>query len=171
MKVNITGKGRIPYVGAVAPVRGIEVDIQIIRQLLNVPKFQVFDSATGVFISRANVESFAEKVAEEEKPVAVAPSKKPAKKEKKVEVKPEPVVEAPVVEETPVVKEPVKEEYVAPAVEVVEETPVETVEEAPATEEVVVEASEETAEETPVEESTIEAPKFNGYNGKKKKHH
>ena len=43
MKVNITGKGRIPYVGAVAPVRGIEVDIQIIRQLLNGPKFQVFE--------------------------------------------------------------------------------------------------------------------------------
>jgi len=155
MKVNITGKGRIPYVGAVAPVRGIEVDIQIVRQLLNVPKFQVFDSATGVFISRANVESFAEKVVEEEKSVVVAHPKKPAKK---VEVKPEPVVEAPVVEETPVVEEPVKEDYVAPAVEVVEETPVETVEEAPV------------AEETPAEETT-EAPKSNGYNGKKKKHH
>lgn len=156
MKVTITGRGVIPYVRAVAPVSGIDVDIKTVRALLNVPKFSVYDANTGVFINKANIDSFENPVVEE-KPVVEAQKKK----EKKVEKKPEPVVEAPAP-----VEEPVKEEYVEPAVDVVEEAPVveespiETVEEAP-------------VEETPAEEEkTEEKPANNGYNGKKnKKHH
>lgn len=156
MKVTITGRGVIPYIRAVAPVSGIEVDIKTIRALLNVPKFSVYDANTGVFINKTNIDSYENPVVEE-KPVVEAPKKK----EKKVEKKPEPVVEAPAP-----VEEPVKEEYVEPVVEAVEETPV--VEEAPG--ETVEEAP---VEETPAEEETTEAkPANNGYNGKKnKKHH
>jgi len=162
MKVTISGRGIIPYVRAVAPVSGIDVDIKTIRALLNVPKFSVYDYATGIFINQANIDSFENPVVEETPVVEAKPVAKPKKKEepkveKKVDVKPEPVIEAPVVEE------PVKEEYVEPAVEVIpEETP----------------AEEPVAEEAPVEESVEEAapteetkPTFNGYNGKKKKHH
>ena len=160
MKVTITGRGVIPYVRVVAPVSGIEVDIKTIRALLNVPKFSVYDYATGIFINKANIDSYENPVVEEAPVVEEKPVEKP--KKKKEAPKAEPVVEAPVVEETPVVEEP-KEEYVEPEVEVVpEEAPVE----------------ETVAEEVPVEESVEEAapteetkPTFNGYNGKKKKHH
>lgn len=161
MKVTITGRGVIPYVRAVAPVSGIEVDIKTIRALLNVPKFSVYDYATGIFINNANIDSFENPVVEEAPVVEAKPVAKPKKKKEEPQV--EPVVEeAPVVEETPVVEE-AKEEYVEPAVEVVpEEVPVE----------------EPVAEEVPVEESVEEAapaeetkPAYNGYNGKKKKHH
>lgn len=150
MKVTITGRGVIPYIRAVAPVSGIDVSIDTIRALLNVPKFSVYDFATGVFINKANIDSF-DKPVEEETPV-VATVKKPAKKTEK---KPEPVVEAP----APVVEEPVKEEYVEPEVEVVPE-------EAPAEESV----EEETATEEPAEEEKAdEKPAYTGYNGKKNK--
>ena len=161
MKVTITGRGVIPYVRVVAPVSGIDVDIKTIRALLNVPKFSVYDYATGIFINNANIDSFENPVVEETPVVEAKPAAKP--KKKKEEPKVEPVVEeAPVVEETPVVEE-AKEEYIEPAVEVIpEEVPAEE----PVAEEALVEESVEEA--APTEETK---PTYNGYNGKKKKHH
>lgn len=136
MKVNVLGRGGIPGIG-ILPVYGIELNQQGIQRLLNFKNARVFNAETNLIITKENVNSLFVK-----KPETPAPEK--------VE---EPVVEAPA---------PVKEEYVAPAVEVVpevvEEPVVEEVVETEAEPEVeeTVEEVTETVEETVAEEAVEE---------------
>lgn len=159
MKVNISGIGLIPGVGLLAPVYGKDLTKDKVAKILNYASFKVYVAATGVRITKKNIDEIfgggAKKAVIATPPTPPAPSapvveEKP-KKSKKAPKPVEPVVEEPVVEEpTPVVEEPVVEETVeTPVEEVVEEAPVE---EAP-------------VEETPVEEED-EVPT---YTSKKKK--
>ena len=105
MKVNISGRGRVPGIGTLAPVRGYDASKEFVLRLLNYKQFKVFDAASGGLITKTNVDKlFAPKV---ETPVVEA-AKKPATKKA---VKKEEVVETPKSE--PTISEPVE---VAPEV-------------------------------------------------------
>lgn len=105
MKVNISGRGRVPGIGTLAPVRGYDASKEFVLRLLNYKQFKVYDAASGGLITKTNVDKlFAPKV---ETP-AVEAVKKPATKKT---VKKEEVAETPKSE--PTISEPVE---VAPEV-------------------------------------------------------
>lgn len=140
MKVNISGKGVIPFVNKVAPQYNIEVSETIIKKLLKYPKFSIYASEGFGKITEATFEKptpIAQAVAEA---APIAEKKKPAKKPKTAVIKKEevPVEEVPKVEET----KPEVVPFLTEPEEIVEvETPVEF------TEEVEGEAIEEDLEE------------------------
>lgn len=183
MKINIAGRGVIPVVNALAPVRNVECDEKLIKRLLNYHQFRLYQASTGLLILKSNVDEIIK--ASMQKPV------------KKVEL---PKIEEPVVEskiEVPSVEvEDVTIEDVQPIesitepeeVEVVEnettdstiieETPVEetvevveepTIEDTTATETVDEAVVVEEATEEPKSEATEK--KYSGYNRKKKNRH
>lgn len=164
MLVNVTGRGVVPCVNSLAPVRNVDLSEAQIRRILAF-SFRVYDAASGLQINVKNIDSFIAKGAQKEEAVVPAafeeaPVQKKRASKKKEAPKEEPVVETPVVEEA-----------------VTEETPV--VEEAPAVVEEVVDIVE-TAEESSVDvsiapdesdedvsaETTVELPT---YSKKKKK--
>lgn len=170
MKVNISGVGLIPKVGLLAPVYGKDLTKDTIQVILNYASFKVYVAATGVRITKKNInEIFGEAVRQAVVPTAPAPVAVPKKKAPKKA----PKVEKPVVEETPVEIEQVEEPVVlnevveAPAIE----EPVEAVEITADTTDADIESSfvedveavEEQLDEAPVEE---EKP---AYTSKKKK--
>ena len=134
MKVNISGRGVIPGLNSLAPVRGVELSEVEVRRIINYRQFSVYDATTGKFISQDNVGDLF-------KPVVKTVTPKPV--EKKVEV--------------PKVEEP-KVEYAEPKIEVIE-TPIEEV-----TEEKVEEVVEDKPiqkfldieEITPVKEDAVD---------------
>lgn len=141
MKVNIAGRGIIPGVGALAPIRDRELDIKQVRRILNYPAFKVYDATTGLLISKANVE----KIFESHTIV----------KEAVREIKNKPITISTPIPETPKVVEPTP--VVEPVIEeVVEDTPVETV--------------EETVEESTDDEDDTTKPNYYKKNKKKNKH-
>lgn len=164
MKVNISGVGLIPGVGLLAPVYGRDLTKDKVARILNYASFKVYVAATGVRITKKNIDEIfgggAKKAAAPTPPPAPVVEEAPAPKKKKA-AKKAPKVEEPVVEETPVEIEQVEEPVVldevveAPAVE-------EPVEEVPA-EEAIVDLDDVNDAETTVEE---EAPT---YTSKKKK--
>lgn len=128
MKVNIAGRGVIPGINALAPVRNVECDSSLLKRILNFHQFRVYQTSTGMLITKKNVDM----ILKSEQPVVV---KKPdAKPDPKPVVAPAPV-ETPVEEAPKIVPIPEKEiefdinrpiEVVAPVEEeapVVEETP------------------------------------------------
>lgn len=171
MKVNIIGKGVIPYVNRVAPVYNTEVNAEILKKLVRNPKYKIYGSDGSGQVTAATFNPpipTAPPVVEEKVTEEAPKSKKTSKKSKKVEevagVVTDIVVEekVDVVEETlpEITEENVTEEKVAeptPVAEVEElEIPIEEtdVEAFPAEEEVTDE------EEESVEESSDEvAPK------------
>ena len=136
MKVNISGVGLIPKVGLLAPVYGKDLTKDTIQVILNYASFKVYVAATGVRITKKNInEIFGEAVKQAVAPAAPAPAPAPKKKTTKKTPKVEtPKVEEPVVEEKPVEIEQVEEPVVLDAVV-----------EAPAVEEPVEEVSAEEA--------------------------
>lgn len=162
MKVNISGVGLIPGVGLLAPVYGRDLTKDKVARILNYASFKVYVAATGVRITKKNIDEIfggAKKAAAPTPPPAPVVEEAPAPKKKAA--KKAPKVEEPVVEETPVEIEQVEEPVVldevveAPAVE-------EPVEEVPA-EEAIVDLDDVNETETTVEE---EVPT---YTSKKKK--
>jgi ribosomal protein L12E/L44/L45/RPP1/RPP2 len=161
MKVNISGIGLIPGVGLLAPVYGKDLTKDKVAKILNYASFKVYVAATGVRITKKNIDEIfgggAKKAAAHPAPPAPVVEEKP-KKNKKA-----PKVEAPKAEE-PVEIEQVEEPVVldavveAPAVE-------EVVEEVPADEGFPVDdiVDDVVDEDTPAEE---EKP---AYTNKKKK--
>lgn len=159
MKLNITGRGIIPFVKRIAPAYNVDVDKLTAYKLLGSSNLALFRAIDGIRITRANIDAvFAENAAPIEEKVVEAPKPKKAskkKEEKPVEVTPveTPVeiaeeAEAPAIEEpVDAVEVPVEEEAVLEVEESVEE----------AVEEVAEEATGETEEEKPQ------------YTGKKKK--
>ena len=135
MKVNISGRGRVPGIGTLAPVRGYDASKEFVLRLLNYKQFKVFDAASGGLITKTNVDKlFAPKVEEAapvEKPVVKKSTK--SKKAKKVEA---PVEEKPAVVEEDIPSESVQE----PVIEDVNTEPVLVGVDVAQTEDVVVEA-------------------------------
>ena len=83
MKVNIVGKGVIPYINKVAPAMNIEVSEPILKKLVKDRRFRIFDSKGSGPVTAATFEAPA--VAEpvvEEKPVEAPKPKKTSKKAK-----------------------------------------------------------------------------------------
>ena len=83
MKVNIVGKGVIPYINKVAPAMNIEVSEPILKKLVKDHRFRIFDSKGSGPVTAATFEAPA--VAEpvvEEKPVEAPKPKKTSKKAK-----------------------------------------------------------------------------------------
>lgn len=183
MKVNIVGKGVIPYINKVAPAMNIEVNEPILKKLVKDRRFKIFDSKGTGQITAATFEApvVTEPVVEE-KPVETPKPKKTSKKAKKEEYHPdvtvtevpdeigidlaqnldsviETAVKVPTEEEPSVVEEKVDE----PVAETEElEIPVEDVDldEFP---------TEETAEDEVTEEATKEeTPKQSSKKNKKK---
>ena len=149
MKVNISGVGLIPKIGLLAPQYGRDLDKDTVSVILNFSSFRVFVAATGVRITKTNIDEVFGTPA----PVAPTPKKKTTKKTTK---KAAPVEEVAVAE--PVKVEPVVE----PEPEVVVEAPAPV--EEPAEEVVdldVVNESEEVVEETSEDGETAVVSKKN----------
>lgn len=78
MKVNISGRGRVPGIGTLAPVRGYDASKEFVLRLLNYKQFKVYDAASGGLITKTNVDKlFAPKV----ETSVIDTTKKTAKKE------------------------------------------------------------------------------------------
>jgi hypothetical protein len=150
MKVNILGRGMIPFVGVLAPIRDVELNEKQIRSLMNFKTLRVYDTESGYLISKTTVNDFFNKKAQ---PVV-----------KPIVTKPEP----PKVEPTPVV-EPVKEEVIEePKFAIVTEEPVQVEEETIATvEDIVDEVVEESVDDT-VEDDADKTEEKSEYTFKKK---
>lgn len=103
MKVNILGKGIIPGIGTLAPKYDAELSKAEIKRLLNYSQFRIGDVATGLLITKRNVESFFKQPI-----VTELPKSKPIEIPKKVET--------------------AKETYIEPVVEVEEISPIEITE-------------------------------------------
>ena len=169
MKVNILGKGLIPGVKRLAPVRGVDLSEKEILKLLTFRYFKLYDAETGVNITNANVSSFFKPVEKhvEEKPIVVE-----EKDEEKIEEK---VVE-PVVEKIEVVEEPFTEKEIADEIQKETAPTFLTVTEIPSVEEEIADVvdaeteSESTDADTEdVKETTTENTVSRPYYNKKKR--
>lgn len=148
MKINVTGRGKVPGINALAPVYNREADIPLIKRILAYRVFRVFDCESGLQITTKNLCEF-EKVELEEKEVANK-LKINAPKMEKVVIKPIPKENVPVVETKTVVPEPV----------VYDETPTTTEEETTMVEEVShdeVIVDQSVTNETPVDDDIVVA--------------
>lgn len=105
MKINVTGRGRVPGINALAPVYNREADIPLIKRILAYRVFRVFDCESGLQITTKNVCEFA-KVELEEKEIANRLNINAPKMEKVV-IKPIPKENVPVVETKTIIPEPV----------------------------------------------------------------
>lgn len=152
MKVNITGRGFIPGLNSIAPAYNVDIDITAVKRILNFKQFRVFDSETGIIITKKNVDAFKA----ERKPVEKKVEKKSKKSDKRSTAEENTATEivdaAPVAAEYNVsdtVDETVQDEAIVSNDETIEEV-VETAE--PVVDE---------AEETNVVEETAEVPNNN----------
>lgn len=55
MKVNISGRGIIPGMGVIPPVYGKDMSEKEVSRLLNFESLRVYDSQTGLLITRKNI--------------------------------------------------------------------------------------------------------------------
>ena len=129
MRVNIKGRGIVPRVGKLAPVYNQDLQKNDIEFLLNFNQFKVYETKTGLLITKGTVdEMYAKSQKPVEKPVEVKPEPKPVVEkpvlvgvdiaqnkdvavEQKVPVEVKPIAETPV--EEPAVTPDVTEEEVA----------------------------------------------------------
>lgn len=56
MKVNIAGAGLIPRIGLIAPVYGKDLSKDVIYNIINSTSFRVYVAATGVCITKKNID-------------------------------------------------------------------------------------------------------------------
>lgn len=141
MKFNVLGKGIIPGIRRLAPVRNVELSKQNVARLLNFSQFKVYAADGRGLVTKRNIDMIFATIEEVKTPTV------------------EPVVETPVVVNEPViVEEPVEET-------IEEEALVEPTEDFV---DVIEESAEETTDEATeiVEETVEDEPKQ--YNNKKK---
>lgn len=55
MKVNISGRGRIPLIGLLAPVRNYEITLTLAQNLLRYQTFQMYESDTAILLTSSNL--------------------------------------------------------------------------------------------------------------------
>ena len=168
MKVNISGVGLIPKVGLLAPVYGKDLTKDTVNVILKYASFKVYVAATGIRITKKNIdEIFGTAVKQAATPAPAAPKKTTKKAPKKAE--------APVPTEIEQVSEPVVLDTVveAPAIE----EPVEAVEVVPDTTDAEIESSfvedveavKDQLDDTPAETAEEPAEEKPVYTSKKKK--
>lgn len=148
MKINVTGRGRVPGINALAPVYNREADIPLIKRILAYRVFRVFDCESGLQITTKNLCEFA-KVELEEKEAANRLNINVPNMEKVV-IKPIPKEDVPVVETKTITPEPV----------VYDETPEPTEEETTMVEEVShdeVIVDQSVTDVTPVDDDIVVA--------------
>ena len=93
MKVNISGKGLIPVLKRLAPVRNVELSQKDIIRILGYRYFKVFNAETGLLITKENVDNLF-------KPIIKPNTSTPAPmNDKPIPV--EPIEEIKIKEETP----------------------------------------------------------------------
>lgn len=97
MKVNIAGKGVIPGLNRLAPVRGVDLSQSDVERLICYRQFKVYSAETGFLITSKNVNDMF-------KPKTVVPTTvKPV--EKPVEIKPVEIkITEPEIKEEPIVE-------------------------------------------------------------------
>lgn len=157
MKVNISGVGLIPKVGLLAPVYGKDLTKDTVNVILKYASFKVYVAATGIRITKKNIdEIFGTAVKQAATP---APTPVPKKTTKKAPKKVEAPVEIEQVSE-PVVLDTVVE---APAIEEPVEAVKDQLDEVPADEGFPVDDIVD--EDNPAEEETNKPV----YTSKKKK--
>lgn len=161
MKVNIAGAGLIPRIGLIAPVYGKDLSKDVIYNIINSTPFRVYVAATGVCITKKNIdEIFGVAVKKAATPIKTT-VKKTAKHVEITPVTPSiaEVTTLPNIDEIPTTVTP------DPIPEITEDN----VDEGNI-EETVVEAP--SPEDTPVEEVPVERPTYtNNTNNKKKRRH
>ena len=112
MKINVTGRGRVPGINALAPVYNREADIPLIKRILAYRVFRVFDCESGLQITTKNLCEFDHK---DPIPTPVVTKIETPVVETKTIV-PEPVVydttPEPTEEETPMVEEVSNDEVI-----------------------------------------------------------
>ena len=73
MKVNISGRGIIPGLNRLAPVRNVDLPQKDILRLLNYRQFKLYSSETGLLITKTNVTDLFKPVVKKVVPVTVEP--------------------------------------------------------------------------------------------------
>lgn len=63
MKINVTGRGKVPGINAIAPVYNREADEKLIRRILAFRVFRVFDCESGCQITSKNISEFINRAA------------------------------------------------------------------------------------------------------------
>jgi len=58
MKINVTGRGVIPGIGALAPQINRDVDIETLRKIITCRRFVVYDTESGIKITTGNFKNF-----------------------------------------------------------------------------------------------------------------
>lgn len=58
MKINVTGRGVIPGIGALAPQINREVDLETLRKIITCRRFVVYDTESGIKITTGNFKNF-----------------------------------------------------------------------------------------------------------------
>lgn len=157
MKVNISGVGLIPKVGLLAPVYGKDLSKDTVSVILKYASFKVYVAATGIRITKKNIDEIFGTVVKQSASTLVTAKKTTTK-----------------VESTPV-----EIEQVATPVEFNEVVEAPAIEETTDTDEIVVDATESEIESSfikdvaSVQEQLDETPvaeKSTTHNKKKKRH-
>ena len=153
MKINVAGRGVVPGIGTLAPIYNHEMDEAGVRRLMNFPTFRVYDSKSGILITRRNIDS----VIESHKKVTV---------DTPVKINHQ-TIDTMAIETPTVPDEPTVSEYIPPVLdldseEVMESNDTVVEEEAVDEETAAVNAEEDDADDE-------DRPKYAQYNKKNKK--
>ena len=107
MKVNISGVGLIPKVGLLAPVYGKDLSKDTVSVILKYASFKVYVAATGIRITKKNIDEIFGTVVKQSASTVVTAKKTTTKVSTPVEIEQvatpvefNEVVEAPAIEET-----------------------------------------------------------------------
>lgn len=107
MKVNISGVGLIPKVGLLAPVYGKDLSKDTVSVILKYASFKVYVAATGIRITKKNIDEIFGTVVKQSASTLVTSKKTVTKVSTPVEIEQvatpvefNEVVEAPAIEET-----------------------------------------------------------------------
>lgn len=88
MKINVTGRGRVPGLGGLAPLYDREADISLIKRILAYRVFYVYDASTGLQITSKNVDEYANVDDIDAPPVVIKKNPIIAKQEQVVDTTP-----------------------------------------------------------------------------------
>jgi len=170
MKVNISGRGQIPGLGRLAPVRGVELSEMDIRRLINFHQFKVYDASTGKLIMKTNIDEIFKPAVVAKPSINIAKPVETPKVEVTIvepEIKEEPIVEVkPSFLSVTEIKTETTPEVENKITEIATESVVEEV-----VEEEVVDVVEEEVKEEEVKTDVVEEkPEYPRYNKKKNKY-
>ena len=174
MKVNISGRGQIPGLGRLAPVRGVELSEMDIRRLINFHQFKVYNASTGKLIMKNNIDEIFKPTVVAKPSINIAKPVETPKVEVTIvepEIKEEPIVEVkPSFLSVTEIKTETAPEVEKQITEIATESVVEEVVEDVVAEEVVDVVEEEVKEEEVKSDVVEEKHEYPRYNKKKNKY-